>query len=505
MSSLFRLGRPSGSDFVASLVVFLVALPLCMGIAIASGVPAALGLVTGIVGGLVVGMIAGSPLQVSGPAAGLAVLVWEIVQREGLAALGIIVLIAGGIQLVAGLLRFGRLFQAVAPSVIHGMLAGIGVIILFSQLLVMFDDKPRGSVLANVSALPAVAAEIIRPNDGSVHHVAAMVGFISLVALVGWNVVRPKKLSSVPAALVAVVIGTVVAEAFGLPISRVVVPESLLGALNVPSLDVLSRIVEPGIWATAGALALIASAETLLCASAVDQMHDGERTDYDRELVAQGVGNLICGAAGALPMTGVIVRSSANVAAGAKTRWSAIMHGGWLLVLVVAAPFVLERIPVASLAAVLVYTGYKLVNLAVLPKLAAFGKVELGVYGATVAFIVFGDLLTGVAVGVVLALARLLYAVAKLRVIVDSDDDSVTIRMLGVGSFLAVPTLAGELAKVPPGRVVTVDRDGLTYLDQACVEQLEGWKRIYEANGGRVDLGVAPMQPKASATPVAAK
>ncbi|MCB9764094.1 MAG: SulP family inorganic anion transporter [Alphaproteobacteria bacterium] len=479
-----NLTLPTGRDLLASVVVFLVALPLCMGIAIASGVPPALGLITGIVGGLVVGFLAGSPLQVSGPAAGLAVIVWELVQSWGIEALGVIVLIGGGIQLVAGLARLGRWFRAVSPAVIYGMLAGIGVLIFGSQFHVMLDDSPKGNGLENLSTIPAAIFDGLWPLDGSAHHMAAMIGVVTIIALVGWDNLRPKALHAVPGALIGVIAATIIAQLAGLPIQYVSVPDSLTGALNVPTAGAFALLSEPSIWAAGVALAVIASAESLLCATAVDQLHDGERTDYDRELAAQGVGNLICGALGALPMTGVIVRSSANVEAGAKSRWSAILHGGWLLGLIVAAPFVLAMIPRASLAAILVYIGYKLVNVDNIRRLRRFGWGEVAVYGATVATIVATDLLTGVLVGLGLALARLLWRTAALAIDTRTDEDGVTVLTLGgVASFVTLPLLADALESLPEDRPVRVDTHGLRHIDQASVELLDGWRNQRAGRG----------------------
>lgn len=336
-------------DFLASVVVFLVALPLCMGIAIASGAPPAAGLITGIVGGLIVGSIAGSPLQVSGPAAGLAVIVYELIQRHGMAAFGVVLLLAGTIQVLAGVLRLGQWFRAVSPAVIHGMLAGIGVLIFASQFHVMVDDAPRGSGLTNIAALPEAVWKGVMPVDGSNHHRAAAIGLITIGVIVAWKMLAPKKLQVLPATLLAVAIGTVATAMLGWTIKLVNVPDSIMSSITLPTVEALKGLTDLHLLGAAVGVAFVASAETLLCATAVDKMHNGPRTQYDRELAAQGVGNMICGALGALPMTGVIVRSAANVEAGAKTRTSAILHGAWLLLFVALLPMVLRMIPTASL------------------------------------------------------------------------------------------------------------------------------------------------------------
>ncbi|MEL6343871.1 MAG: SulP family inorganic anion transporter, partial [Myxococcota bacterium] len=227
----------------------------------------------------------------------------------------------------------------------------------------------------------------------------------------------------------------------------------------------------------------------LLCATAVDQMQTGPRTNYNKELWAQGVGNIICGLLGALPMTGVIVRSSANVDAGAKTRWSAIIHGAWLLLLVGLTPFVLELIPTAALAAILVYTGYKLAHPSNIRKLARFGRGQVAVYVVTLSVIVATDLLKGVLVGLALAVALMVYHTNKVKIHVDPTDDpgQIIVRLAGVASFLTLPMLAEALEKLPDGKQINLDYEDIVYIDQAVVEMIEGWRRRYMASGGVVN------------------
>ena len=483
------------SDLLASVVVFLVALPLCMGIAIASGAPPAAGLVTGIVGGLVVGFIAGAPLQVSGPAAGLSVIVWELIQTHGYGALGWIVLVAGGVQIIAGLIGFGRWFRAVSPAVIHGMLAGIGILIFASQFHVMVDDAPRGSGLANLLAIPEAIIKGYTPTEDSVHFHAAMIGLFTLAILVSWKFVVPGKLKSVPPPLAAVVGATLVASYLDLELLRVNVPESMLDAIAVPPVESLTALGW-GVLGSGFALAFIASAETLLCASAVDKMHTGPRAKFDRELAAQGVGNMICGALGALPMTGVIVRSSANVEAGGKTRASAILHGGWLLLFCVGMPFILREIPTSVLAAVLVFTGYKLVNIVALQGIAKLGRQEVGIYAATVIGIVAVDLLTGVVAGIALSLARILYDMANLDVKIEAAPDGShhDMWLSGSATVVSLPKLAGTLEELPNDMKLHVHLHGLDYIDHACLDLLVNWQKQHEAMGGELMMDWEGLQ-----------
>ena len=475
-------------DALASVVVFLVALPLCMGIAIASGLPPAAGLVTGIIGGLVVGSIAGSPLQVSGPAAGLAVIVFQLVQQFGVAKLGIIVLLAGVLQLTAGLFKVGQLFRAVSPAVIHGMLGGIGVLIFASQFHVMLDDVPKGSGVNNLLSIPGAIMSGIFPIDGSTHHQAAAVGLVTIVALLGWIKFSPSRLKLVPAHLVAVIVAVGVAQAFALGVNFVSVPDNLLATLTFPTADTFRALGDPNILKAAAALAFIASAETLLCATAIDQQHDGPRTNYDRELTAQGIGNTLCGAVGALPMTGVIVRSSANVAAGARTRNSAILHGVWLLLLVTVAPFILATIPVAALAAILVYTGFKLLNIPQMKKLWVQGRAEFAIYALTLLSIVFTDLLTGVMIGVAASVAKLLYTVTHLKLTTTRDGEAYHVHIEGAATFLRLPALATTLEAVPRSAELHIHIDRASFVDHAALEAIMSWERQAERANGRLVL-----------------
>jgi MFS superfamily sulfate permease-like transporter len=277
---------------------------------------------------------------------------------------------------------------------------------------------------------------------------------------------------------VAVVIATIIATVFNLPIQYVSIPESIFDSLNVPKLAEVALFATPSFWGTMIGFAVIASAETLLCATAVDRMHDGERTNYDRELFAQGIGNALCGLCGALPMTGVIVRSSANVEAGAKTKYSAIMHGAWLLLFVVFLPFLISWIPTSVLAAILVYTGYKLVNPAMIRKLWKAGKSEVFIYAATVIAIVSTDLLTGVLIGFGIALLKLLYTFLHLEIIkkIDTKKGRVDVALRGTASFIKLPRIADELDSIDGNMEVHFHLGALAYADHATLELFDEWR-----------------------------
>jgi MFS superfamily sulfate permease-like transporter len=473
-------------DLSASLVVFLVALPLCMGIALASGMPPAAGLVTGIIGGVVVGFLAGQPLQVSGPAAGLAVIVFELVREHGVAALGPMLMIAGAIQLVAGLLKMGRWFRAISPEVIHGMLAGIGVLIVIQQFHVLLDRAPKHNGPANILGMGEAIFGGLFPLNGSKEEAAALVGLITLAVMLLWERFRPAKLKLVPGALLGIGTATAVAQIFHMGVNRIKVPENLGQMISLPHLSSLEGISMTAVAGTSLALAFIASAETLLSAAAVEQMQTRAKTNYDRELAAQGVGNLLCGLVGALPMTGVIVRSSTNVQAGAETRRSAILHGVWMLISVLLFAAVLRLIPTASLAAVLIYVGVKLVKPSEVRKLARFGKMPVLIYFASMLTIVATDLLTGVLVGVGLSLLRLLYTVTHLEAKVEEREGETHVHFSGIGTFLSIPRLTQALDEVKPNTVVHVHCADLRYIDHACIEVIEAWTERQEQNGQEV-------------------
>jgi MFS superfamily sulfate permease-like transporter len=604
-------------DLLSSIVVFLVALPLCMGISIASGAPVSAGLVSGIIGGIIVGALAGSPLQVSGPAAGLTVIVFECIQTHGLEMLGLIVLLAGAMQIAAGTLRLGQWFRAVSPAVVLGMLAGIGVLIFASQFHVMLDDKPQGSGIKNLATIPAAIMKTVQhpvwPSDesrrgqreliqslgevhrrqtqltervfervphhdpdsteivttdlsdltaeqqaienelnrmmeeatavysqprkverirqryqqalaaqdkaaaglahGSVnyitgtqqsaltsiellqaslknHELAAGLGVFTILLLIGWKKLCPARLKLVPGPLVAVILTTVVAAVWSLPVLYVEVPDAIHKELHFPTWTLLTDAPWTALLGSAALLAVVASAETLLAATAIDQLHDGPRAKYDKELVAQGIGNSLCGLVGALPITGVIVRSSANVQAGAKTRLSAIFHGLWLLVFVVAFGTVLRMVPTACLAGILVYTGYKLIDVKAIRRLREFGWGEVAIYLVTVGVIVVDDLLTGVVVGIILALVKLIYTFSHLKTRIETKDGGkrVSLKLQGAATFIRLPQLAAELERVPQGADFHVDVEQLAYIDHACLDLLMNWSKQHESTGGTTTI-----------------
>ena len=434
------------TDLGASVVVFLVALPLCVGVAVASGVPAELGIVTGVVGGIVVGLLPGSTMQVSGPAAGLTVLVADAVSRHGLEALGVIVLGAGLLQVVLGLARGGRWFRAISPSVVQGMLAGIGLVLIFGQLKHL----------------------VVSP-------VAAALGVLTVLIMLLW---QRTPMRVVPGILVGVVVCTALAAVFASSVEKITVG-TLSADVHLPNFSLL----DTGVIGTAVVFALVASAESMFSAAAVDRMHTGPRTQYNKELVAQGVGNSICGLLGALPMTAVIVRSSANVNAGARTKASRVLHGVWLLLFVVLLPGLLTLIPIAVLAAVLVHAGWKLLGLREVVTLWRTDKAEMGVLVLTAGLIVGTDLLTGTVVGLLAAVVKTAWDVSRLQVTVTPEG----VALRGNATFLRLPVLLDELERVDREHV-RMDLSGVRHLDQACGQAIDQWVDQSRKAGRTVEL-----------------
>ncbi|MFD7660464.1 SulP family inorganic anion transporter [Actinosynnema sp. NPDC059797] len=471
MSTYIARSAPPGRatnfwpDVGASLVVFLVALPLCVGIAVASGVPAELGIVTGVVGGLVVGLLPGSTMQVSGPAAGLTVLVADTVAAHGLRALGLIVLGSGLLQVAMGLLRLGRWFRAISPSVVQGMLAGIGLVLVLGQLYPFAARDQPATTGEKFAGLPdLVVAALTTPSGLS----GVAVGVLTLVVASVW---KRTPFRAVPGMLVA----AVVASAVGLLLP---LPRISVGSLGdvVSSVDL--SLFDAGVLGAMLTFALVASAESLFSAAAVDRMHDGPRTKYDKELVAQGVGNTVCGVLGALPMTAVIVRSSANVEAGARTRLSRVLHGAWLLLFVVLLPGVLAYVPLAVLAALLVQAGWKLLAPGRVLALFRTDRAEAGVLVLTAGLIVLTDLLTGTLVGLLAAVVKTAWDVSRLSVTVTRHgEDHHHVAVRGNATFLKLPALLETLESLPDGegRHVRVDLSGVRHLDQACGQAIDQW------------------------------
>ncbi|MEU6285476.1 SulP family inorganic anion transporter [Streptomyces sp. NPDC047028] len=486
-------------DFAASLVVFLVALPLCVGVAVASGAPAELGLLTGIVGGLVTGMMRGSSLQVSGPAAGLTVLVSEALKQFGLPMLGALVLATGLLQILMGALRIGRYFRAISVSVVEGMLAGIGLVLIAGQLYPALATKAPGPGLAKLTGLPGAFVATLDNRSGLVS-LTLCAGTVAVLVL--WKRV-PARIRVVPGPLVAVGLATSAAFALNLPVATVEVT-GLLEAVQPPPLSAFGAFTGVSVLGTVLAFTLIASAESLFSAAAVDRLHDGPRTQYDRELIAQGAGNTVCGLLGALPMTAVIVRSAANVQAGARTKASRVLHGVWLLLFAALLPDALALIPVPALAGVLLHAGAKLVPVRSLAGLWGEQRGEALILVATAVSIVAVSMFEGVLIGLALSVAKAAWEASHVRLeVVDTGTGTTEARLSGNATFLRLPKILDALESLPQDRRVRLDLSGLHHLDHACRLALHHWAE-HHGTAGAQPVRLTPPPARGTRQPTAA-
>ncbi|GLY49506.1 carbonic anhydrase [Lentzea sp. NBRC 102530] len=451
-------------DLPASFVLFLISIPLSLGIAHATGAPLMAGIISAIIGGVVVGAISGAPLQISGPGTGLVVIVAALVAQFGWAATAAITLAAGVLQLALGLTGISRLVMSLSPAVVHGMLAGIGISIAVGQLIVLLGGTAASTVPANLALLPG---ELVSAQLGSV-----VAGAVAIAVLLLWP--RIPRASLVPAPLVAVALATALAFVLRFDVARVDLPDS--HALTFPEMPqgsvgtVLTAVVT---------VALVASMESLLSAVATDRLHDGPRARLDKELIAQGTGNVLAGALGGFPISGGLARSSTNVAAGAKTRYAAIFQGAWIAVAVLAFAPTLELIPLAALAGVLFVVGLKLVSVQRMKNLLQHR--EFVVYATTVFGVVLFGLLEGVVAGLAVALLRALYRLTHCSVRVEGN--RVCVR--GSLVFLGVGRLVRELRRMSQGQTVVLELH-VDYLDHASYEAINDWREGYERLGGRV-------------------
>ncbi|WP_410672614.1 SulP family inorganic anion transporter [Amycolatopsis sp. cmx-4-68] len=451
-------------DVLASIVVFLVAVPLSLGVAFAAGAPLLSGLISAVVGGLVASVFGGSPLQVSGPSAALTVVLADTIATHGWPVTCAITVAAGLLQILFGLTRAARAALAVSPAIVHGLLAGIGVTLVLGQLHVVLGGKAQGSALANVLALPGQIA--------GHHDQAVMIGVVTLAVLLAWPHL-PSFVRRLPAPLAAVALATGLSLASGMELPRVDLPAGL------PALHVVPQLPDGG-WAgfalAAVTIALIAGLESLLSAVSVDKLRGGPRTDLDRELIGQGAANVAVGALGGFPVTGVIVRSMTNYEAGARTRMSAMLHCAWILAACLLFTGALRLIPLAALAALLVYVGAKLVNLHGLKEVRRHG--DLPVYAVTLAGAVAVNLLTGVAAGILLALALMLRRMIFSGIRVERDGERHRVVVEGALTFLSVPRLTRVLGEVPPHAEVTLELH-VDFLDHAAFDCLRGWQQAH--------------------------
>jgi MFS superfamily sulfate permease-like transporter len=477
------------TDSLAGLVVFLVALPLCLGIALASGAPLVAGIVSGVVGGIAVGALSGSHVSVAGPAAGLtAIVVAAIGQLGSFDAFLAAVVVAGLIQLALGFAKAGMLSSYLPSNVIEGMLAAIGVIIVMKQLPHAVGFR-RGEEFDMAFFEPSYgqnSLEILGEALRKTHVGDEVICLAALAILLGWSRVPVlRNVKALPPALMAVLSGVLLNEGFKAAGSPLAVskdflvslpqgasPAEFFSQLTSPDLTAFAR---PAVWLTGATIAVVASIETLLCIEAADKMDPLKRfTDTNRELKAQGVGNVLCGFFGGLPVTSVIVRTSANINSGALTKTSTICHGTFLLLAVLLIPGLLNRIPLASLAAVLIVIGVKLASPAKFRHMWEGGKYQFVPFAATVLAVVFTDLLKGVAIGLGVSILFILRANMKLaydfRKETHHAGEIIHIDLAQEVSFLNKAAIKEVLSELPEGSEVVINAARSFYVDHDVLE-----------------------------------
>jgi len=499
-------------DIPSSIVVFLVALPLCLGIAVASGAPPLAGLVSGVVGGVVVAWASGSALAVSGPAAGLIAIVLPAIATLGYDGFLLAVVICGVMQVALGLLRAGIFAYYFPSGVIKGLLAAIGIILILKQIphALGYDADFEGDLTLYWNGELGAWHEISFALE-HIHIGAAIMAAAGLIVLIVWERVHfLKRLSWLPGPLVVVVLGVGLNAVF-----LAVLPEWAVGGEHLVALpsggipDLVSqltlpdfgRIFEVPIWRTGFVLAVVASIETLLCVEALDKLDPLKRlTPTNRELRAQGLGNIIAGLLGGLPLTAVIVRGSANVQSGARTKMSAFLHGVLLLLAIVLLPWALSRIPLAALAAVLLHIGYKLARIEVFREVLHQDAAQWAPFLTTVVAIVTTDLLTGTAIGMGVAVFFILRTNLRTPYFIhhrESHEEDlrnhISIELSENVSFLNKASVNKVLHELPDGSVVKIDASGSHYIHADVLELIREFASTASTRGVEVELkGIAP-------------
>jgi MFS superfamily sulfate permease-like transporter len=483
------------SDIPASIVVFLVALPLCLGIALASGAPLYSGLIAGIVGGIVVASISGSPAGVSGPAAGLAVIVLSAIQDLGSFEIFLVAVVLGGIiQIIMGFLKGGIIAYYFPSSVIMGMLSGIGIIIFIKQIPHAFgyDGSPEGEFSYFQMDGENTFSELVNMLD-FISPGALIITAVSLTILLLWETSFMKKqkiFQLIPGPLVAVITSVFLNITFnGISdlslrtdqMVNVPLAESFSGFLSNFTFPDLAGLSNPQVYITAIVIAVVASLETLLCVEATDKLDPHKRvTPTNRELKAQGVGNIISGLIGGLPITQVIVRSSANIQSGGKTKASAIIHGFLLLGSIIAIPHLLNLIPLATLAAILFVVGYKLAKPTIFKKIYKQGKGQFIPFIATILGIVFTDLLIGLGIGVIIAIFYILLSNYQITYFARKEEKDgkqrIKITLAQELTFLNKASILRALADIPDNTVVEIDASNTMYMHHDIFEIIEDFK-----------------------------
>lgn len=498
-----------GSDIPAGIVVFFVAVPLCLGIALASGAPLFSGIIAGMVGGIVVGLLSGSQLGVSGPAAGLAVIVLTAIQDLGSFEVFLMaVVLAGVIQILLGVLRAGIIGYYFPSAVIKGMLAAIGIIIFLKQIPHAFgyDKDYEGDLGFNQPDGYNTFTELGHMID-FISPGATIIAFLSLAILILWEqkfMKQIKLFQIVQGPIVAVITGIGLTLAFGgtqfeisnehtvnLPVS-----DGIMGFFGQFTLPDFSAATSSKVWLVAVTMAVVASLETLLCVEATDNLDPQKRvTPTNRELLAQGVGNAVSGLIGGLPVTQVIVRSSANIQSGGVTKVSAVFHGILILFSAMVIPTVLNLIPLASLAAILLVVGYKLAKPTLFVQMYKSGRVQFIPFLVTVVGIVFTDLLVGIALGMAVGVFHILYENLKTSYFLQShnEGDTLVIDLSEHVTFLNKGAVLQLLDHIEPGTNVKIDATRSTFIHPDVVEIIENFQKSEKHHDDKIEVvGISP-------------
>ena len=477
-----------GSDLSAAIVVFLIAIPLCLGIAVASGLNEFSGIVGGIVGGIIVGMISGSQLSVSGPAAGLtAIVAAAILKLPAAEAFFLAVVLAGIFQLLLGIFKLGIIGDYVPNSVIKGMLAAIGIILILKQLphLVGYDKDFEGDeTFIQISGENTFSSVVNALNH--LTPIAVLIGFLGIAILIIYETawMKSKKVFQIiNGPLVVVIMGVLIYKITkNIPAAYTLEPGQLV---NIPvaasaaeffsffRMPDWSFITNPDVWITGGTLALVASLETLLGLEAVDKLDPYKRVSpTNRELIAQGSGNIVSGLLGGLPLTSVIVRSSANIQAGAKTKASAIIHGLLIFVCVAFVPNLLNIIPKSALAAILIFTGYKLAKPSLIREYFNKGWEQFMPFVVTVLAIVLTDLLKGVLIGIGLGIFYIIRSNFRTSVFLMADKENYLVRLRKDISFFSKPVLKSKLESIPANSSLMIDVSRAEFIDKDVIDTI---------------------------------
>lgn len=490
-------------DLAAGLVVFLVALPLCLGIALASGAPLFSGIVSGVIGGIVVGFLSNSALSVTGPAAGLtAIVLSAITDLGGFDIFLVAVILAGLIQIALGFLRAGSFSNYFPTSVIEGMLAAIGIIIILKQIPHAFGhDVDNEGDFFYIEKSGHTTFDTLIESINFIHTGALIIALLSLAILITWEKVPAlKKIKVVPGALVVVVVSILLNEFFiQSGSSLAIVTQNHL--VSLPSFTEISNgfalpnfaaLINGDVWLVAATIAVVASIETLLCIEATDKLDPYKRfTDTNRELKAQGIGNILSGLLGGLPMTSVVVRSSANITSGGRTKLSTIFHGILLIAFALSIPFILNKIPLAALAAVLLMVGYKLAKPSVFVHLWNNGYSQFIPFVITVIAVVRIDLLKGVGIGLAVSIIFILYQNLKIAYSFKKesfhDGDIVTIKLAQEVSFLNKAAIKSTLGSIPNGSKLIIDASNAKYIDFDVLELIKDFRNV-QAEDKEIEL-----------------